>query len=158
MSFSSDQALLVNQLPIAIDFEKEDKRFDEKLTLWAKDVGNTANTKTGGLYNLVELFNSNQYFTQGNPNVFRNVYRKTFDMVNLNGGNIGAGATVSFPHNISGLSSAALVYAGCTSTTPTYFSVMGQPTVYLSATNVNFTNPLGVALTAVYVVAEYLKT
>lgn len=158
MSFSSDGALLINQLPLSQEFPEDDARFLETLTLWAKQVASAVNSKEGGLFSLQELFNSHQYFTQGNPNVFRNVYRKTFDLVDLNGGNIGAGATVAFPHNITGLLAATIVYAGCTSVTLTYFSVMGQPSVYLDAVNVNFTNPLGVALNSVLVVAEYLKT
>lgn len=157
MSVSSDQPLLVNQLPISFEIPKDPDRFHDIMSLWIKRVANAVNSKEGGLYSLNELFNSNQYYNINDVNTFRNVYRKTFDLVNLNGGNIGAGSTVAFPHGITGLFQAAIIYAGCTSVTPTYFSVMGQPTVYLDNVNVNFTNPLGVALTAVMVVAEYLK-
>ena len=158
MSFSSDQALQVNQLPISIEFPKEQERFYEILTLWAKRVTNAVNSKEGGLYSLEELFDFKQYFTASNPNVFRNDYRKTFDLTGLNGGNIAGGATVSFPHNINGLFQGTLIYAGCTSVTPTYFSVMGQPTIYLDSVNINFTNPLpATALSSVIAVAEYLK-
>lgn len=97
---SSDSALQVNQLPISIDFPRESDRFYEELTLLMKRIINSLNTKEGSLYTLIEQFNFNQYFINGDPNNFRNVYRKVFDMVQLNGGPIGPGVTVSKPHNI----------------------------------------------------------
>ena len=158
MSFSNDMPLLVNQLPISVDFPKEQEKFLETLSLLYKRIANAVNTKEGGLFSIQELFNSQQYFVSGVPNTFRNVYRKTFDLVNLNGGNIAGGVTVSFPHNITGLKYSTLIYASCTSVIPTFFTVV-YPSVYLDTTNVNFTNPLpAIALNAVYVVAEYLKT
>jgi hypothetical protein len=157
MSSSSDPSLQVNQLPISIDFPKDEERFLDTLSLWAKRVGNAVNTKEGSLYSLQEFFNFKQYYTVGDPQTFRNVYRKCFDLVDLNGGNIPAGGTVSFPHGITGLFEGTMIYAGCTSTTPTYFSVMGQPTIYLDSVNINFTNPIGVPLKSVIAVCEYLK-
>lgn len=156
MSFSNNNPLLVNQLPLSVDFPKEQTKFLEILTELYKRIAQTVNTKEGGLYSLQEQFNSQQYFTSGNPQTFRNVYRKTFDVVNLNGGNIAAGATVSFPHNIAGIQSATLIYATCTSTTPQYFTVV-YPNATMDATNINFTNPTATPLTSVYFVAEYLK-
>lgn len=157
MSFSSDNPLLSNQLEISIDFPPvEDKDFLNMLSLTYKRVADSMNTKEGALYLLQELATFKQYFTQGNPQINRNVYRKTFDLVNLNGGNIAGGATVNFPHGITGLSSAALIYAGCTSVDPKYFSVM-YPNIYLDATNIWFVNPLGTVVTQCYAVCEYLK-
>lgn len=157
MSFSSDPSLQVNQLPISIEFPKEQERFYEILTLWAKRVTNSVNSKEGGLFSLEELFNFKQFFIPNNPNNFRNDYRKTFDITGLNGGPIAGGATVSFPHNITGLNQSTMVYAGCSSATPTYFSVM-YPYIYLDGVNINFTNPLpATALNTVIGVAEYLK-
>lgn len=157
MSSSSDNALTVNQLPISYDLPKEPERFHETLQLWVKRATNTVNTKTGGLFSLQELYNSNQYYIINDTGSFRNVYRKVFDLVNLNSGNIPASATVAFPHGITGLFNTSIIYAGCTSVTPTYFSVMGQPTVYLDAVNINFTNPIATDLSQVSVVCEYLK-
>lgn len=157
MSFSSDNASLINQLPLSIDFPKEDDKFFEVLTNTYKRIANATNTKTAGLYILQELINSNQFYSRQTTQQFRNVYRSTFDVVALNGGPIPGGATVAFPHNINSLKETALIYASCTSATPTYFTVV-YPDAYLDATNLNFTNPLaGTALTAVTLVAEYLK-
>lgn len=158
MSFSSDIPLQSNQLPISIDYPspKDEKNFINTLSLDRKRISDSMNTKTGGIYQLQEQANFNQYFTTGNPQVNRNAYRSVYDVVNLNGGNIGAGATVAFPHNINGLSYSTLIYASCTSTDPIFFTVV-YPYAYLDAVNLNFTNPLGTALTSVIFVAEYLK-
>jgi hypothetical protein len=159
MSFSADQALQVNQLPLTIDIPRDPEEMRQALLLYLKQMANSLNTKEGALYTLQELYDFKQYYTLNNPNVFRNNYRSVFDLTQLNGGNIGGGATVAFPHNINGLLYGTMIYAGCTSATPTYFSVMAPTLVWLDAVNINFTNPLGgTALTSCIAVAEYLKT
>lgn len=161
MTFSSDPALQVNQLPISIEFPRDEDRFYEYLTIWAKRIANTVNSKEGGLYSLEELFDSKQYFTVANPNTFRNDYRKTFDITGLNGGAIAGGAIVSFPHNITGIKSGTLIYATCTVAPAGVFTqtfTVTYPYVTLDAVNINFTNPLpATALDTVIAVAEYLK-
>lgn len=157
MSFSSDNPLLINQLPITIEFDKDNERLPEQLTQWAKSVANSSNSKTGGLYSPVETGNSEQYIISP-PDTTSNVYRKVFDMVDLNGGAIAAGATVNFAHGITGLRRACLIYANLTSAANEFFSIM-YPNTYLTATDVYLVNPLGgTALTYAYVVAEYIKT
>jgi len=157
MSSISNQPSQVNQLPIAVDVPLDPKHLQEFLTLWLKRTNDAVNSKEGALYSLQEFINFNQYFTQGNPNQFRSVYRKVFDMVNLNGAPIPGNGTVAFLHGVTGLSQATLIYAGCTNTNAQYFSVMGILNVFLNATHVNFVNPSPFPLTACMVVAEYLK-
>lgn len=159
MSFSSDKPLLSNQLPISIDFPNpDDKEFNDTLTLTYKRIADSMNSKEGALYLLNELANFRLFYTANNPQITRNSYRKVFDMVILNSGNIGAAAAVSFTHNITGLFNTDLIYASCTSdeATPKYFTVV-YPNTYLDTTKVYFTNPLGVALKQCIVVANYLK-
>jgi len=159
MSFSSDQPLQSNQLPISIDFpDKDDDEFNDILSLTYKRIADNSNTKEGALYLLNEIANFRQFYTPSNPQKNRNSYRKVFDLVVLNGGVIGPGAAVSFVHGITGLKETDLIYASCTSTdaSPRRFSIMGI-TVYLDNTNVFFTNPLGVSLSQAIVVANYLK-
>ena len=169
MSFNNDMPLLVNQLPISVDFPTEQQKFLETLTLLYKRIANCVNTKEGGLFSLQELFDSQQYFIQGNPNNFRNVYRKVFDMVNLNGGPIGAGATATFAHNITGIVAPTHIYGGATnSDVPVKFIplnyvsatvVTDQVQIYLTPTNVVLVNgATQTALTQAYIVAEYVKT
>mgnify|MGYP007099589365 CR=1 FL=1 len=157
MSFSSDQPLIINQLPISIDLPKDPQMMHEDLEGFMKRASNVVNTKTGGLYSANEFSNSNLYQVSSTVQS-SNVYRKCFDLTFLNGGNIAAAATVNFPHNILGLFAATLIYAGCTSTVPEFFSVMGYPTIYLTSTDIFFTNPLaGTALQSVLAVCEYIK-
>jgi hypothetical protein len=169
MSFSSDQATLVNQLPISVDFPREQEKFLEALTLLYKRIANCVNTKEGGLFSIQELFNSQQYFTPGIPNIFRNVYRTTFDMIALNGGPIAPGATVSQPHNIVGITAPTHIYGGAVnSDSPVKFlplnyvsatTLTDQIQIYLDPTNVILINgSTQSTLTSATIVAEYLKT
>lgn len=158
MSFNSNQPQQTNQLPLSIDFPEDWDKFLETITLLYKRIANSVNSKEGGLYSLQELSNFNQYFIPKNANNFRNVYRKTFDVVGLNGAPIPGGATITFPHNIQGLKEATHIYASCTSVTPTFFTVV-YPNAFLDATNLTFTNPLSsISLSQVFFIAEYLKT
>lgn len=156
MSFSSDPATLVNQLPISIDFPKEQDKFLEVLSNTYKRIANSVNNKEGGLYNLQELYNSQLFFTPENTQSFRNVYRFTYDLVMLNGAPIAPSATVTFPHGISGIKSSTHIYASCTSDVPEFFTVV-YPDVKLNETDIVFTNPTTDTLTFVYLIAEYLK-
>jgi hypothetical protein len=78
MGFSSDPALLANQLPISVEFPKDFDRFLPILDLLYKRIANSVNTKEGGLYSKTEVAAFMQYFTS-NPNEFRPVYRKVID-------------------------------------------------------------------------------
>lgn len=133
------------------------KQYREVTSLLFKRIIDALNKKEGSLYYLQELGNFQQFYTAGQPYNFRTVYRKTFDLVTLNSGNIGAGATVTFAHGITGLANTALIYASCTSTASDFFTVV-YPNAKMDATNLVFTNPLaGTALTQVSFVAEYMK-
>lgn len=158
MSFSSDNPLQSNQLPISIDFGLADQdHLLELLETTYKRIANAMNTKEGALYLLQEIATFKQWYTKNNPQVNRNVYRRTFDLVALNGGNIGAGATVAFNHGITTIFNTAITYVCCTSTVPEYFSVMMYPYVFANATQISFTNPSASALTQADFVFEYLK-
>lgn len=163
MTFSSDPSIQVNQLPISVEFPKEFNRFLETHSLFTKQMVNAINTKEGSIYSLQELGNFQQYYTISDPNSFRNAYRKVFDMVNLNGGNIGASATVSFPSGIVGAKYSIGMVAHCTTIDGDnrLFSIMGPTSVWMNITaptpTINFTNPMPVALKYAIVVAEYLK-
>ena len=151
----SDLALVVNQLQESIEFSPDPRENQEAISLAYKRTASAVNTKTGGLFSLQEQFNFEQ-FSVMQPNnttqAFNNVYRKTFNL-----GAVGGSATVTVPHGIAGLLATTLIYASCTSTAPTYFTVV-YPSVYLDATNVNFTNPSATPLSQCFVIAQYVKT
>jgi len=156
MAFSSDQPLTSNQLPISIDFPSEPAQLLTVITDTYKRTANVVNSKVGGLYNPTEVATFKLLADASPLMQTRSVYRKTLDLVILNGGPIGAGATVVFPHNITGITNTMIIYASCTSSTSIFFTVV-YPDVFLDATDVTFTNPLGVTLTQCICIAEYTK-
>src|ERR1700733_458298 len=93
MTFSSDNPLNTNQLPISLDVNPEDKDFDSILLLYLRRVANAVNTKESGLFLLQENASFEQWFQTANPGQNRNAYRVTIDLVALNGGNIPTGST-----------------------------------------------------------------
>lgn len=167
MSFSSDNSIQINQLPLSINLPKEQDELIKSLEQLYKRIANSVNTKEGSLYSLQELGNFQQFFTLNNPQQFRNVYRKVFDIIDLNGGNIAAGATATVAHNISGLSVPVHIYGTATNSDATirymplpYASNAANRSIelYLTSTNVVVVNGSAqTALTQCYVVAEYLK-
>ena len=156
--FSNDQALISNALPISVDFEESKEELIPTISLLYKRIANSVNGKESALYSLAEISTFISYFTSDNPQKFRNVYRKCFDMVQLNAGNIPAGGPpITFAHNINGLFESALIYANATNTAGQRFSFM-YPNVYLNGTMVVVVNPDAVnALSQCDVIANYLK-
>ncbi len=170
MSFSSDQPLLSNQLPISVELPRDDTELlVETLELLYKRIANSANTKVGSLYNLQEVANFNQYFTPqatvtttGNAFAYRPGYRKTFEI-----GAIAPGATLTTAHGITGITALTQIYGACLTAVPDF-----RPIPYVSATAVNtqisvradttnFIIVNGAAAPAIVsgsLVMEYLKT
>jgi len=50
MTFSSNNPLNTNQLPISLDVNPEDKDFENILLLYLRRVANAVNTKVSGLF------------------------------------------------------------------------------------------------------------
>ena len=98
MSSISDQPLFINQLPVSTEFPKEYEKFHEVISLLYKRIASAVNTKEGSLYSTQEFGNFQLYFTIGNPQVFRNVYRKV-----VNFGALPNTATKSVAHGIAGI-------------------------------------------------------
>ena len=159
MSFSSDNPQVTNQMPQTINLPEiqQPELFQERLEDLLRDMANNMNGKIGGIYDQSEKGTSEQYFNLNNPQKYRQVYRKTFDMQNINGANIASGATVGpIAHNISQLKESAHIWANCTSTTGISFSLMG-PDIYADGTNISFTNSTALTLSQADMVVNYLK-
>jgi hypothetical protein len=163
--FSSDQSLITNALPISVDFPRDQQDFINTISLLYKRIANAVNAKESALYLLEELATFKLYFTSNDPLIFRNVYRKTFDMVNLNGGNIGAGATVSVAHGINGIVACTLIFGTATTSDvpvryvplPYVSQIIAENIqIYLTPTNVVLVNGNSI-LTQAYITAEYVK-
>lgn len=158
MAFSSDPAGVSNQVERTVNLPdfKNPELFKDRLEDLMQKNANTINSKTGGLYNLAEILSFQQVYKTNDPQNFRSGYRKVFDLVNLNGGNIAAGATVNFPHGISNLGDPIMIYASCRTTAGKRFTVVYN-NVFLDNVNISFTNPEAVALQSSMAVCEYLK-
>lgn len=158
MSFSSNDPAIVNQIPQTINLPKvgDGDLFQERLEDLLTNIANNCNGKAGGLYTLNEKFSSEQYYKQNDPNNFRNVYRKTIDFVQENGGNIGPSATISFPHGISQVQESAMIYANCTATDGRRFTCV-FPDVWVDSSDAHFVNPIAQNLSQVDVVICVLK-
>lgn len=166
MTFSSNQSLNTNQLPISLDVDPEDKDFQNILLLYLRRVANAVNTKESGLFLLQENANFEQWYQIGNPQQNRNAYRITADLVMLKGGNIPTGSTSILlssstqPMNIFGYLYPVQGFGGAVDTTGlSYF--LNDPSIYVrynSSTNtIIIQNNSGNALTWMVYVFEYLK-
>jgi hypothetical protein len=144
-------------LPLTTVYPKDMDELLIRLTKNYTDTANGINIREIAVYETVETQTGQQWNNPGQSTNRRQTFRIIFDVTALNKGNIGAGATVTFAHNISGIKFATNIYASCTSTTPEYFNVV-FPNARLNATSLVFTNPLGgTALTQVFLIAESLK-
>ena len=127
-------------------------------------IANSVNTKESGLFLLQENASFEQWFGTS-PQQNRNGYRTTFDLVALNGGNIGASAslvltTTTQPPAPKGYLYPVQGFGGALDTTGlSYF--LNDPQIYVryqSSTNtIIITNNTGNALTQCYWCMEYLK-
>jgi ABC-type glycerol-3-phosphate transport system substrate-binding protein len=77
--FSSDPALVSNQLPVSLDFPSDPDELNLFVQALLKRIANAVNTKEGALYVPQEVASFQQYFTANNSQKFRNVYRKVID-------------------------------------------------------------------------------
>lgn len=162
MSYSSDQPLLANQLPISVDFPKEFEKFHPIIDLLYKRIANSVNSKEGGLYSLSEVNAFMQYFTS-NPNAFRPTYRKVIDI-----GALPNAATKSVAHGITITNTFRFVRIYGAASDPINFLYIPLPfssptlneniKVTVDATNVNITTAINFSgYTSSQVVLEYAK-
>ena len=179
MTFSSDNSLNTNQLPISLDVDPTDPGFDATLLLYLRRIANAVNTKQSGLFLLQENANFEQWFqitspTAGASTQNRNAYRLTTDLVALNlfinsSSTIPAGTTtLTLPATPTpGIPARPVGYlypvqgfgGGLDTTGVSYFPSDPNITISYKSSTFTFTiiNNTGNALTQLYWVMEYLK-
>jgi hypothetical protein len=166
MTFSSDNALNTNQVPISLDVNPDESDFQSTLMLYLRRIANAVNTKESGLFLLQENAPFEQWYQIGKPGQNRNAYRITADLVFLNGGNIPPGVTAlvltttTQPMAINGYLYPVQGFGGAVDTGGTsYF--LNDPNVYVeyvaSTNTITITNNTGNSLTWAVWVMEYLK-
>lgn len=97
MSFSSNVPGLQNQLAVSVELPDDLIGLRDGINDLYQDIASTVNTKVGGIYVPIEKLTSEQYFTVGNPQINREVYRMVVDF-----GALPNTATKSVAHNIVG--------------------------------------------------------
>lgn len=164
MSFSSDQPLLTNQLSTNVEFDNSKPEFNAILNLAYRRIVDAMNTKEGSLYLLQELATFKQIYNLTpqlgvySLSVNRNVYRRTWDLIEEFGANIPNATTVTFSHGISSPVDAVLIYASVTTNAANNprFTITGTDAT-IQDVNVVFTNNTGSTITQGMFVAEYTK-
>ena len=92
------------------------------------------------IYPLNEIINGNSYYTVGNPQKFRQVFRKCFDI-----GPIAPGATSTTAHGITNITECTRIYGDCVTSVVDY-----RPIPYSSATDV--TKQIEIQMTATNII------
>lgn len=101
MSFSSDISGLQNQLDLSVELPEDPKELRFAINDIYQSIASTVNSKEGALFVPIEKLTSGQYFTVGNPQLNRAVYRMVVDF-----GALPNAGTKSVAHNITGWDSA----------------------------------------------------
>jgi len=158
LTFSSDEALVANQIPQTINLPDIDdkKDFADAVEEILKSIADTVNSKEGGLSSLQEKCSGGMFYGKQNEDQMRDVYRKVFDLIKFNNGSVAGSETIQFSHEITNLCESAGIFVHCTSVDGLFFT-SSFPDVSLNRTSIIFTNPHTEALTQCDVVANYLK-
>lgn len=180
MTFSSDQSLNTNQLPISLDVDPDDDHFGETLVLYLRRIANSVNTKESGLFLLQENASFEQWFQTTDPTSNASIqnrsgYRLTTDLVALNllinasptipNGTtnnlvLPASPTPGIPARPIGYLYPVQGFGGALDTMgESYFPSDPNITISYNSSTFTFTiiNNTGNALTQLYWVMEYLK-
>lgn len=151
-------------LPTDIILPDDQKELNVTLDELFRKIIDAVNNKDIGQYNTVELVNGQKFFTAGDPQKFKDVYRKV-----INFGSLPNNTTKNVAHGISVTSSTVFtrIYATATNTTglvsiPIPYS---DPTaiancikIQIDATNVGITTLINYSsFNTCYVVLEYLQ-
>ena len=113
--FGNDLPLIANQLPVSFDLPEDQREWRIEMEVMVKRIANVVNTKEGALYVPQETATFQLYFDPANTQRFRNTYRYTFDMVELNGGvSLAPTTTYSFAHGIVGMIACTMIWGTAT--------------------------------------------
>lgn len=156
MSFSSDAAMLSNQLSTNVEFDVKKPEFNDVLNLQYRRIVDSVNSKEGAFYLLKELANFKQIYTLDNPQKNRNSYRTTLDIIDLNGGVIAPAGNASVPHGITNATDSVLIYCSCKNSGGQIFTLV-YPDAYITATDAVVNNISASNITQAMFVAEYTK-
>lgn len=137
-------------------FPEEFEQFRIKFLEIYRNLANTVNLRDNGVHDLQEFLTGQQWFTSGDPQRKRDVFRKVFEFTN---------APLTFNHNITGI--VLCTYIGGSFTDGTNFyplpfistvAITDQVAVQVTPTQIVITRGgTAPAITNGVVVLEYLK-
>ena len=146
-----------------ISFSADWDQFLEQITNEYRKAAKKINEKERGFYpQELEIINDQQFFTNGNPQAYRGVFRKVFPF-----GAIAAGATLVIAHNIAAFTEMTNIYGTCITNVVDYrpipyvsvVNVNQQIGLVVTAANINVINGAGAApITSGMIILEFLKT
>lgn len=149
-------------LPTFRDFQQDEGQLRLLMSKVYTEIANSVNLKETGVYDLVEVQNSQQFFTVGTGQKKRFAFRKL-----LTFGAIAAGGTSSLPHGITQFNPLTFVHIYGTAITAVpdfrpipHASVTANANIEVIATNTTVTINVGAAspnVTSAIIVLEYLK-
>ena len=115
-------------LPVTFDYPKNPQELQERFPKVYRDISSRLNLRQIGSYPLKEIIAGQQFFTSGDPQNFRGVYRLVIEI-----GAIAAGATFTAAHGITGFSTLTFthIYGTAITAAGTFNKV---PLPYVSAT------------------------
>ena len=158
-------------LPTEFDMPPDDGIMREIITQRERLTASILNLKENANYEKREILSAQQWFmttapTVNSPDKKRYGYRTTIDLVALNGGPIGAGATTltltssTIPPAIMGYTIPLPSHGSATAADGTSI-FLNDPAVYVrfvaSSNQITITNSYGANLTQCYFSLEYLK-
>lgn len=145
-----------------ISFAEEKESFLEQLTNEYRKAAKKINEKERAFYpQEYEILNDQRFFTAGDPQNYRNVFRKVFPL-----GAVAAGATAAIVHNIAAFTEMTRIYGTCITNVVDYrpipfasvTNVNQQIQIIVTAANINVTNGAGAPpITSGIIVIEFLK-
>lgn len=160
---------ITTYLPPEFQVEGEEQFFRQLIAERERLTSSILNIAESGSYELKEQLSKQQWFSTnvaGQPLITRYGYRTTIDLVALNGGPIGPGATIltlttsTIPPAINGYTIPLPSHGSATAVGGTSI-FLNDPQVFFrfnaAANQITITNNFGANLTQCYVDLEYLK-
>jgi hypothetical protein len=161
MTFAPESSKQI-PLPENISFSKDYSQFLEQITKLYRDIARSVNSKERAAYPLeLEILNSQTFFTTGDPQKYRGVFRKVFEI-----GAVAQGATLNTAHGITNLTALTRLYGTIITDVVDYrplprvstANVNQQVSLDLVGANIVLINGAAApAITSGIIVVEYMK-
>lgn len=160
MTFKPSDTFGNSYLPTFRDFQQNDHDLRLLLSKSYTEIANSVNIKENGVYDLVEVQNSQQFFNPANAQKKRFAFR-----ILVTFGAIAAGGTSSVAHGVTGITNCTHIYGTCITATPDFrpiphASVTANANIEVIVTSTTVTINVGAAspnVTSAIIVLEYLK-